>query len=480
MGYGFYFNDSYYAILGQLRSDLSRWRVIDRVCKFVFWGEEDKTGLNKKEINAFEFLKKKVEGNGGGMGLKPEKSNKCDDGFCLEQKENTEIYEKSVGFGDVVVNAKQSDKNKNFVMGENECEAGNIAEDLVSSEKDCVPCDKDNQEIVGGGIVCADNENEFLDSEIVVVPNKKFRYKPKLTVAEIIDRDIALEVNKNEQKLTKMGKNGQKRAKSGKNGQKRAKSVTHINIEPYKIKIKNINLKKLKEKEYKEKEKEEILESESENIKPIFLEDENILNNESGVVECSNDELNNESERLGDKDSIKSECGSLERNGRLKNKNEGSGHNDRLDGESEGFDDYRPNDKDEVAGVDDSFKSESKGLRQNKMVEGRTSDGVELLDIEKYILDNSLFVDAKAFYYFYKSKGWKVGGSKLIDWRAKCKEWHYRKLAEKEAGCGSVNGKAENLNFGKQQKDVFRCGSERDYSGVDLNKLFCDLDKIEL
>lgn len=106
---------------------------------------------------------------------------------------------------------------------------------------------------------------------------------------------------------------------------------------------------------------------------------------------------------------------------------------------------------------------------------------MELSDIEKYILDNSLFVNAQAFYYFYKSKGWKVGGSLLVDWRAKCKEWHYRKLAEKN---GEIEPyKTAPKNFGlpsKTPKDLFRCGSERDYSGVDMSSMFCDLDKIEI
>ncbi len=107
--------------------------------------------------------------------------------------------------------------------------------------------------------------------------------------------------------------------------------------------------------------------------------------------------------------------------------------------------------------------------------------GVELSDIEKYILNNSLFVNAQAFYYFYKSKGWKVGGSLLVDWRAKCKEWHYRKLAEKNGEIEPYKTAPKNSGVpSKTPKDLFRCGSERDYSGVDMSSMFCDLDKIEI
>ena len=125
--------------------------------------------------------------------------------------------------------------------------------------------------------------------------------------------------------------------------------------------------------------------------------------------------------------------------------------------------------------------SESASGKVATSCENKSQGGVELSDIEKYILDNSLFVNAQAFYYFYKSKGWKVGGSLLVDWRAKCKEWHYRKLAEKN---GEIEPyKTAPKNFGlpsKTPKDLFRCGSERDYSGVDMSSMFCDLDKIEI
>lgn len=49
-----------------------------------------------------------------------------------------------------------------------------------------------------------------------------------------------------------------------------------------------------------------------------------------------------------------------------------------------------------------------------------------LAEIKEYILKCDYMVDAKAFYYFYKSKGWMVGKTLICDWRAKVDEWENR------------------------------------------------------
>lgn len=705
MSYGFYFNDSYYAILSQLRSDLSRWRVVDRVCKLAFLGKEDVSGLNKKEINAFEFLKKKIERNGGNSGKLGENRNgatresqdelsenygitgeshtnycgcydftneshiksndevvgenlggssgknngnakkgynsvyeNCDTaGNCIDvtlegNSENCEIIDEKLKKGFEIIDEEEngsseivdgevrknfggssgtidevvsgnigddwdnvtiekenfggSDDINNNKVGENlganwengciisekcsesndsyckvekvngevfdekiiedqgatggcggivgkklknnvggvEREAGNVAKDLVFDKENCGTFNKDSQEVVGGGGDFVDNEGGANDSKTILTTKENLRYKPTMRDVGVIKRGKKFRrVYKNWQKWAKTGENGQKRAKTDKNGRNLSKSVTYININPYKIKINNIKLKKLKEKEYKEKEKEESLAVESD-IKHQTLESESDIKHqtfegrsEKETSSCGSSTENvasasasgkvaSESESETEHQTLESESETetqiLKSESETKTKTlENGSEKERVICESDG----------QVGTSDLVINSAEKAICENER-ESRTDDltnervgkasdltinstsgkvatscenksrgGVELSDIEKYILDNSLFVNAQAFYYFYKSKGWKVGGSLLVDWRAKCKEWHYRKLAEKN---GEIEPyKTAPKNFGlpsKTPKDLFRCGSERDYSGVDMSSMFCDLDKIEI
>lgn len=704
MSYGFYFNDSYYAILSQLRSDLSRWRVVDRVCKLAFLGKEDVSGLNKKEINAFEFLKKKIERNGGNSGKLGENRNgatresqdelsenygitgeshanyggcydftneshsesndevvgenlggssgknngnakkgynsvyeNCDTaGNCIDvtlegNSENCEIIDEKLKKGFEIIDEEEngsseivdgevrknfggssgtidevvsgnigddwdnvtiekenfggSDDINNNKVGENlganwqngciisencsesndsyckvekvngevfdekiiedqgatggcggivgkklknnvggvEREEGNVAKDLVFDKENCGTFNKDSQEVVGGGGDFVDNEGGANDSKTNLTTKENLRYKPSMRDMGVIKRGKKFRrVYKNGQKRAKTGENGQKRAKTDKNGRNLSKSVTYININPYKIKINNIKLKKLKEKEYKEKEKEESLAVESD-IKHQTLESESgtenktlesgsktenqtlasesetktkTLENESGKerVICESggqvgtgDLVINSAEKAICENERESRTDDLtnERVGKAGDLIIGDGKTDNSNfGTESGKKMFtlKNESKKETSSCGSSTENVASASTSGKVIcKNESRGGVELSDIEKYILENSLFVNAQAFYYFYKSKGWKVGGSLLVDWRAKCKEWHYRKLAEKN---GEIEPyKTAPKNFGlpsKIPKDLFRCGSERDYSGVDMSSMFCDLDKIEI
>lgn len=683
MSYGFYFNDSYYAILSQLRSDLSRWRVVDRVCKLAFLGKEDVSGLNQKEINAFEFLKKKIERNGGNSGKLGENRNgatresqdelsenygitgeshtnycgcydftnesnsksndevvgenlggssgknngnakkgynsvyeNCDTaGNCIDvtlegNSENCEIIDEKLKKGFEIIDEEEngsseivdgevrknfggssgtidevvsgnigddwdnvtiekenfggSDDINNNKVGENlganwengciisencsesndsyckvekvngevfdekiiedqgatggcggivgeklknnvggvEREAGNVAKDLVFDKENCGTFNKDSQEVVGGGGDFVDNEGGANDSKTNLTPKENVKSKSPMAVTGCLSHGMTFKrVYKNGQKRAKMDKNGQKRTKMGKNGRNLSKSVTYININPYKIKINNIKLKKLKEKEYKEKEKEESLAVESD-IKHQTIASESKTENQTIASESKKERVICESDgQVGTSDLVinsaeKAICEN-ERESRtddLTNERVGKagdliiGSDGKTDNSNFGTESgkkkfiLKSESKKETSSCGSSTENVASVSASGKVIcKNESRGGVELSDIEKYILDNSLFVNAQAFYYFYKSKGWKVGGSLLVDWRAKCKEWHYRKLAEKN---GEIEPyKTTPKNFGlpsKTPKDLFRCGSERDYSGVDMSSMFCDLDKIEI
>ena len=683
MSYGFYFNDSYYAILSQLRSDLSRWRVVDRVCKLAFLGKEDVSGLNQKEINAFEFLKKKIERNGGNSGKLGENRNgatresqdelsenygitgeshanycgcydftneghsesndevvgenfggssgknngnakkgynsvyeNCDTaGNCIDvtlegNSENCEIIDEKLKKGFEIIDEEEngsseivdgevrknfggssgtidevvsgnigddwdnvtiekenfggSDDINNNKVGENlganwengciiseKCsesndsyckvekvngevfdekiiedqgatggcggivgkklknnvggvasESGNVAKDLVFDKENCGTFNKDSQEVVGGGGDFVDNEGGANDSKTNLTPKENVKSKSPMAVTRCLSHGMTFKrVYKNGQKRAKMDKNGQKRTKMGKNGRNLSKSVTYININPYKIKINNIKLKKLKEKEYKEKEKEESLAVESD-IKHQTIASESKTENQTIASESKKERVICESDgQVGTSDLVinsaeKAICEN-ERESRtddLTNERVGKagdliiGSDGKTDNSNFGTESgkkkfiLKSESKKETSSCGSSTENVASVSASGKVIcKNESRGGVELSDIEKYILDNSLFVNAQAFYYFYKSKGWKVGGSLLVDWRAKCKEWHYRKLAEKN---GEIEPyKTTPKNFGlpsKTPKDLFRCGSERDYSGVDMSSMFCDLDKIEI
>ena len=50
-----------------------------------------------------------------------------------------------------------------------------------------------------------------------------------------------------------------------------------------------------------------------------------------------------------------------------------------------------------------------------------------IFDIKNYCLERQNNVDCEAFYDFYESKGWKVGKSKMKDWKAAVRNWERRK-----------------------------------------------------
>ena len=52
-------------------------------------------------------------------------------------------------------------------------------------------------------------------------------------------------------------------------------------------------------------------------------------------------------------------------------------------------------------------------------------------DVQTYIHDNRLNVDANRFMDYYESNGWKVGKAKMKDWQATLRNWNRRNEADK-------------------------------------------------
>lgn len=594
MSYGFYFNDSYYAILSQLRSDLSRWRVVDRVCKLAFLGKEDVSGLNQKEINAFEFLKKKIERNGGNSGKLGENRNGATRESQDELSENIGIARESYTnyFGCYDFTNESHSESNDEVVGENfggssgknngnakkgynsvyeNCDtAGNCID--VTLEGNSENCEIIDEKLKKGFDIIDEEENgssEIVDGEVW----KNFGGSCG-TIDEVVSGNMGddwdnVTIEKgnfggsDDIDNNKVGKNlGANRG----NGCIISENCSESN-DSY-CKVEKVNGEVFDEKIIEDqgatggcggivgkklKNNVGVADSEAGNVtKDLVFDKEN-----SGTFNKDNQEVvggdgdfvdneggsNNSKTNLIPKENVKSkslmavtECLShgmtfkrvykngqkrakMDKNGQKWTKTGKNGRNlsksvtyininpykikiNNIKLKKLKEKEYKEKEKEESLAVESDIKHQTLESESEKetsscgsstenvasasasgkvICKNESRGGVELSDIEKYILDNSLFVNAQAFYYFYKSKGWKVGGSRLVDWRAKCKEWHYRKLAEKN---GEIEPyKTAPKNFGvpiKTPKDLFRCGSERDYSGVDMSSMFCDLDKIEI
>ena len=49
-----------------------------------------------------------------------------------------------------------------------------------------------------------------------------------------------------------------------------------------------------------------------------------------------------------------------------------------------------------------------------------------LEELQQYISDNGLDVDAEQFMDYYRQNGWRVGKNKMKDWKATARNWHRR------------------------------------------------------
>lgn len=55
-------------------------------------------------------------------------------------------------------------------------------------------------------------------------------------------------------------------------------------------------------------------------------------------------------------------------------------------------------------------------------------------EVAEYCEERRNGIDARAFFDFYESKGWKVGAVKMRDWRASVRTWEQRRKTESTGG----------------------------------------------
>ena len=92
----------------------------------------------------------------------------------------------------------------------------------------------------------------------------------------------------------------------------------------------------------------------------------------------------------------------------------------------------KENDKDNLNPIGFIYNSGNGGKNKFKIP--------TLDEVNEYITTNNLNINGKEFFYFYQSKGWKVGKNPMTDWHASAHRWnsnHNNQLSEKNQNNGN-------------------------------------------
>ena len=491
MVYGFYFNDSFFEVLSQLSSDLSRWRVFNCVCEYVFEGECDVQKLNKKELRVFEFILRKV--NGGGKRV--ERGN---DGQFNNKK--SMVFGKKNDFGTnknfkkVVLATNNFAGSNDFVSGLH-INSSNTNRDNGEFGSAVYGCKNQSlnfevQDEGNGGVeFCEDvNEEQYENSDNVVLEVGNITNKEIGNEGNIQDFFVA---NENQRKPYKTEESGVNYFKSNEN-RTNSTNLNENGVNSIKTDEKNFKLNNLVENQRKPYKMEES----GVNYLKNNENRTNLVNlNESGANSIKTDEkdfkLNN-----------------LVENQRKPYKMEESGVNYLKNNENRtNSTNFNENCRNSMKINENHSKSASPYIliKQNKKHKNKLklknlknninknnidfgtalSEGEcfshaknfcggapSIDDVRKEIDENNYIVDADEFYYFYLSNGWQAGKSPILDWRAKLKDWDVRKRK-------GVQGSGGNTKFdGGKIDDKYAVSGERKYEGKDLSALFDNLDDI--
>ena len=85
-----------------------------------------------------------------------------------------------------------------------------------------------------------------------------------------------------------------------------------------------------------------------------------------------------------------------------------------------------------------------------------------LEEINKFILENNLKVNAEHFYDYYESNGWKVGKNSMKDWKATLRNWNRNTFNEKSKS----SSKTKNEEQWEYLKELYeKENSENEYKG---------------
>ena len=420
--YGFYFNDSFYAVLAQLRSDISRWRVMDALCGLVFTGECNVSTLNKKELTAFEYLKKKVVGgvvksvesvvaSGETISVTNGETVGVTSGVATSEAISDRVSGEMSGAISDRVSGKMSGAISDKVDDETSGATSGVISDKVGGEMSrvtsgvvggvvsgsaesgvasVVSCDEKSN-LLGGaegfveGLVKVDTA--ISNNEKYYIYNRGDNESGKCTEGVVSNKKVggdSFQINK---KIVGSGRSGARAC----------------------VNARNFEAVGLMPKEMTSK----------------FFRAVDFIKNNFGKV-------------FHKQKVFDSNCTKSGKIGQNRAKSVQIGQN-RAKIVTHNIYPY----KIKIKNITKKLKEkecEEKEKKESSAGKGIIDNKIVLSDIEEFVTKNNLCVDGKAFFYFYKSKGWRVGGNIIIDWQAKCLEWHYRKKAD-NVESGLVKGK---------------------------------------
>lgn len=77
-------------------------------------------------------------------------------------------------------------------------------------------------------------------------------------------------------------------------------------------------------------------------------------------------------------------------------------------------------------------------------------------DVAAYAIEKSLTIDPDAFVDFYASKGWKVGSTKMKDWKACARNWSRRNVSQPSLRTQDLPRSVKNEIAARQMKEAAR------------------------
>lgn len=103
--------------------------------------------------------------------------------------------------------------------------------------------------------------------------------------------------------------------------------------------------------------------------------------------------------------------------------------------------------KKEIQKVKKQKEKEETIEKSSKKNEVQTFEKPTIEEIQSYCIERKNNVDARSFFDFYESKGWKIGTAKMKDWKASVRTWERREKTE------SIKQKTTSVLW-EQERDI--------------------------
>ena len=89
---------------------------------------------------------------------------------------------------------------------------------------------------------------------------------------------------------------------------------------------------------------------------------------------------------------------------------------------------FKINEEQVVKFLNNLSSSKCTTINKNKVItiNNKYFNKPKIEDVKQYCLERQNNIDAEAFIDFYESKGWKVGKTKMKDWKASIRTWERR------------------------------------------------------